>query len=112
MRVRDLPVFMEDTLDPHSCLGHPQSVVWVLASGGAWRGHNSCPDSGVPRCQSLLPALAPSDLALTGVRVLAPGSALSFAVFLHAAHTFETVPLLNSPQITQFACAICFLLGP
>lgn len=59
-----------------------------------------------------LPALTSQTWTVTNVLLWAPGTALPTGASLHPARTFETAPLLKSPQITQFACAICFLLGP
>lgn len=33
-------------------------------------------------------------------------------VFLNIAHTFTTIPLINLLHISQFECAMCYLLGP
>lgn len=60
----------------------------------------------------LLPEPSPPIPLYCWSLLLPRGIALSVVISLYSALTFINNLLLNSSQITQFACAICSLLGP
>lgn len=93
------------------CPEPPQPSAWLLAPEGARPGHSSC--------QVVLSSLCLwVPVTVSCPRPLRPGSChrpraqhdpLRFSI---PCPRFRNSPVLNSPQMTHFACAVCSLRGP